>query len=981
MKYGLKTILRTPVKTVLFILLIAMVSGFLALGAGMYRSSERMLEEADAVFKTAGEFVFMSGNYPDVDKADKALEEAKAAFKFEDYITKDILMFEQSATLRGYIDGSRPPVTDMPYQRYGMFTLTLTAKDESGARGRISAIHYYESDEALEGLGVEILSDSAQYFEVGEQYVVFGELTGVVGLRDLYFNLRSFKDDLHIPDSFGICEPFYNVTGCDIDEFWQSSAGEYFQTVMETLSVRNNSFNITISYDITAVSSFHKNEIVLESGEIPTDNAIPSCLVPLRLALQQDIKPGDMLTVNIHKPSVGSGVYASYLQQEGFVAQEAFKVSGIYRSEQTDAPIYMLDCGQEWIAASDVDYTLARTVIKNREAASYLEYVRSKLPIGVTFEPYDQGYEAATRSIFNMRETALLVVVVSGLVGCVVLWFFAFLFVFRAAESVRIILRLGAGAGKALVFLLTGSSVTALIASAVGSFAGYLLSGQVVTAVYEASEMNRVYDLRFSILSRSANLESFNPTPQIRLDIYIAVFAGIVMVAMVLCLIFGIITIRTQNAHARFKKAVRRSATHERLEVKRFIGNYDIIPTVPLRYAIRSIFRGRFRSMVVPVLFTVMLIFIFLFNQMRESYRMELNNVYENIPVSLWFTNSRALRSDMGITGESFDELEVSGYVRDKWHYKEYRYMDLGLVRRADGTQPSIPPGTYEIPRGDFSYETFTYQLNSMTSPFQVSYRYDLIPEFVQAGTDAVTWAEGASQEQFESFVFDWEAWSIAIQEERVPEPQLVPGLFSWNYLREKGYNLGDTIRLSQFYLDPGNSTWSNLDHDILVAGGYEVNVDRDAVYVPVSMNIDSHFRLLNRVPNYYTYDNEILMEEATVLNAFSNDGGFTIGNPAQLTAFKDWLESRYDPVGKIVNNRRWLIIDDKALYSTIESLTRYIGYMDMLFPVMMAAVAAIGFIASSLLLKSRGSEISALRSLGARVRQVFLSFFIEPII
>jgi hypothetical protein len=127
------------------------------------------------------------------------------------------------------------------------------------------------------------------------------------------------------------------------------------------------------------------------------------------------------------------------LQQEGFAASEEFTVSGIYRTELFSSPVYVLDCGQPWIAASDTDYTLARVIIKNREAASYAEYVKKILPGGVTFEPFDQGYETATRAIYNMRETALLITVVSGLVGIVVLWFFAYLFGFRAAESVRII--------------------------------------------------------------------------------------------------------------------------------------------------------------------------------------------------------------------------------------------------------------------------------------------------------------------------------------------------------------------------------------------------------------------------------------------------------------------------------------------------------------------------------------------------------------
>jgi ABC-type antimicrobial peptide transport system permease subunit len=193
--------------------------------------------------------------------------------------------------------------------------------------------------------------------------------------------------------------------------------------------------------------------------------------------------------------------------------------------------------------------------------------------------------------------------------------------------------------------------------------------------------------------------------------------------------------------------------------------------------------------------------------------------------------------------------------------------------------------------------------------------------------------------------------------------------------------------------LNPISNEWENFNINVTAAGAYEAEVDQSTIYMPASMDIIKLY--LTQINNFnynrtYTYGGtaeeqgeEAAEEEenADVDYGLYTSGGFTVADPARLSEFKDWLEPRYDPVGKVAGHRRWLIIDDKALYNTIESLNRYIGYMDMLFPVMMLAVAAIGFIASSLLLKSRGGEIASLRSLGARANQVFASFFIEPVI
>jgi hypothetical protein len=341
-----------------------------------------------------------------------------------------------------------------------------------------------------------------------------------------------------------------------------------------------------------------------------------------------------------------------------------------------------------------------------------------------------------------------------------------------------------------------------------------------------------------------------------------------------------------------------------------------------------------------------------------------MDSVYNDIPVRLWFTNSNALQRNLSIKGGSFDELDASGYVRDRWQAVDYRYINLGLARYADGTYPQTRPADIDIPNAHIDDRGFRGQMLPLTSPLIVTNLVTKTQGFNAADENAIRWADDYT---VEDFIF-------SERNPRSPEP--VPVLLSQSFCGDNGYQMSDVILITMFYMNPVDSRWYRNNYTAEIVGIYEARVEQSTIYMPMAMDIT------NSIYNQIQRNNgDRQNADAAADYGVYNKGGYTVSEPSRLTAFKDWLETRYDPVGKAGWHRRWLIIDDKALYNAVESLTRYIGYMDMLFPVMMAAVAVIGFIASSLLLKSRGGEISALRSLGAKVSQVFMSFFFEPVI
>lgn len=105
---------------------------------------------------------------------------------------------------------------------------------------------------------------------------------------------------------------------------------------------------------------------------------------------------------------------------------------------------------------------------------------------------------------------------------------------------------------------------------------------------------------------------------------------------------------------------------------------------------------------------------------------------------------------------------------------------------------------------------------------------------------------------------------------------------------------------------------------------------------------------------------------------------GFRLKNTSNMAEFKDWLSTRYSQVNQMTENRRWVVVDDAALYRTVESLQRYITYMNLLYPVVLFVAGLIGFLLSTLLLKSRGGEITIMRGVGGRRLGIFLAYFLE---
>jgi hypothetical protein len=382
------------------------------------------------------------------------------------------------------------------------------------------------------------------------------------------------------------------------------------------------------------------------------------------------------------------------------------------------------------------------------------------------------------------------------------------------------------------------------------------------------------------------------------------------------------------------------------------------LPTVALPYAVTSMLRGGKRSLVVPAMFIGMMLFICVFYNMRTGFEGDIQQAYLDYPLIMRFTD---------ITGKQVDGLvikpsEIRKVAETEFVYKIYvenksRYTVLGITQYADGSR--LPPEEYIeefVPHETREErEAFVEQWDMISTQWigiSDSYNaFQFSPEFAYSAAPKITWASGTDYNDFTYFNNRQGGDVIATEA----------------LLEKYNVSLGDTVLLLDLY-----------PNDYIMGTLPMYRQSRHKI-VGVFANESNTALFFQAAPNDYN--------ESIIFDDYSDSGGyvfiyesvaFHLKEKRRLSEFKDWLEEHFNPVGVQGEHAHWAIIDDAAFYATMDSLNRFLGYLNMFYPIILGMVVGIGFLVSHLLLKSRAGEIAVLRGLGARKRTVFLSYFNE---
>lgn len=979
MKYGIKTIMRSRVRTALFLVLILFASLFLSTGVSIWVSSQDMLGSAEDVYITAGDLVYQGGHYPESGVYDPAL--AKAVSDFDILSLSGLpgaLLVEENLAHRVYVEDYKMRSDEMPYKGFSIVETELISQRE----GNPDVSFFANVTDTIFSSGVDVggavyffgREGEAEEYQPGRKYLIAGQMVTLAGRTNKCLQPKDYSDLARDTGGPGTAYPtavdITEYTQADKEAFWQGEAGRHLVKLCDMIEVVNNSVTLVASAKMEAVEEFHHGEYTLKEGRFFTEEEYESgnaCILPSHVSDALGLKTGDTVELNIHRATGSVGIYASYWPDTGFAARESCRVAGIYTAKDAGAPIYMPNAGQDWLGHSQNDYVLGRVVIQNGMADAFMAAVEDLLPNGVTLTLYDQGYENALVTVEGMKETAFVIIAVSAIACLVILLFFGYVFVSRSAVSASVLMHLGAGGRRVWLYLVSGAGSITIASALTGVGASFALSGILTNWVYDTA---RSVDRRFS-LGRGA--QTVILAPRVSLWPFLFVTALIVCVSVLICSLFAFRTIRGQDAHHRLKIKHRRIKRRKKpgedmRRPRRALGVRwaGRIPGQSLRYGIKTMLRGGGRAFVTTIAFAVLLCAIGVMGGMKKGYEDDLAEVYGKIPVTVHFTDSKGRMVDgLSIQQSSMRELEKFDFVAESWYSRNVRYHYAGLASSAAGAPSGEGPDWVEIPTAEFAYETFVNQLNTRFELLVLSDNPAYTAEYFYSGAPEVVWLDG----------YDWETYKTSARWESHQGKDDMGYTYTYymlegnpavlapqSFLDAHGLSLGDRIWVQWFQVQNyGWATWiSSYNLEVPIAGVLIGQNLHDTLYLPSA--------LIHHDPENNYYESY-------------HAAGALLRHTDKLSEIRDQLATKFAQVNAFTGRTRiWVYIDDTELYQTIAGFLRYINYIDVLYPAILAISVGLGFLIANLLLRGRRREIALLRSVGTGNAKVFWSLFWEQL-
>ncbi len=992
-KHSFNSIVRSPGKSFLFLLLLTASIVFVNLGSSMNFSANRMLDQANEHFDTVIAFKYGDLHNPDGAWADENFQKNIATIDFSALSNHlAVIAVDQERTLSAYAgEDSEVWQSNSPVKDYVILTLRLLSPQEDGSWtaltydtifGRKVSGTVFLRINPYSTTGVDI---SAQ-LQSGRTFLLaaLAQTAPSSGLT-----LTAIRPAEMVQDPDEMLSSFGELTDItDQPDYFESAEGQAWRELADTLSIIDKSFQVIASSDIESMVPFHMKQTWLTEGSFQPQQG--TCYISERLAGVLGLKVGDSWHLAYHYDPAGDPAF-TYSPTSGFAHEEDCQIAGIFHII-TDLTYTVLIPYPQWLQKAPDNYDFLRVHVENSQAEEYLAYVKGILPETVELQVEDQGYSNAVVPILKLRERSLYMTIASSAAGVAVISLFAYLFIVRQRETADVMMKLGTGRGKTIAYLVIGIMIIAILSGLAGTYVAGQVDSRLTGAVWSSLQGGIMQDLRYSERALGMQVE-FAPELVTAAWVRYATTGAVVGLVFVITLIASLITLKKPKR--RKAKAVIAPKTESGRAMK-----FAWLPGLSLRFACRSITRNFFRSLIVPIAVTLLAAFILVIGISVAEQEQAALTIYNDVPTTAYLTTALGrhrqfpiqLQSDVfhmlnnewegrqtgrmfqyPATGEQVrqarEEVEAENPVIQEFlltRYMHYEYM--GLVEGTDGR-----PATQDLPERP----AIDRQESSLAEQVGFSWLAQQVKRMpILALTDSVVRTSEAVK-----FRDSQVEWLEGFSDEEFLKPEYIVVLPD-RFMSEQGLMLGDTIRLGVYEPDENFGVLAE-PFDFKVVGSYFQGSRSPVFYVPWNLLLDIKMgtdlgimlpedhedpdsAMIAGLPNEYLAES---VDSATIIPK----------DPRNLDALRDYLdENGYSQVGIIRSNRLAVVIEDKALADGLLSIQQHLSFLNFIIPIMLLLSGVIAFILSYLLTRNRLPEFAVMRSLGAKKIQVYLAFFLE---
>ena len=946
---GLLAARRTPLKSLLFFILIFVLVTALILGQTLRSVCSSLLERCETSYQTTAILEFRGNQYPDR----SAFDEDAAALR--DVVDFDALLEQDAVLACDRSEMAIVAVRDVAVNRRQMAAPNVVI-------GRIVVHSENDTSQLREMLYSPTLKEGAIFhlhpedygLEAGHHYLICGKTDGSTG-GSIPVALGALYNHAAEKQGKTLDCAWVDVTETGLDPNDPAQAPFYeMAAAYETI---NRAFYAQVCVDLSLLEPFSQGEFSVKQGELYTPEQAQSgayCMLPEYIANRIEAEPGD--EVNLQMLPADDTPLDCWWPNGTPLTEKTYTVSGIIASTGEEAPLlYISEAEGE---TGFCGYTLGTLLLKNGTAQSELEALEAMLPAGVVMTVYDQGYAATVEALTELSINADIFTAVVAAAVLSVLILFAALLIGRQEETLVTMYMLGTEKKKLRLYTTVNALAVLLPAVAAAIVAARALSGVLTKVVFLSIPTPGTGALRYS----NENLGIIRAvTDNIDIPWMPALLCALAVVAvsLLLCLFWLSRILRRMKAGRKVKR--KKPAKVKEIRPASFGSGTG-------KFLLLSVLRGGFRSAVPIALCIVMLLSMAVMDGVLRAFQERKQEIDENTVITGYFTDYSGKRQfDLLLDERNTMPMEQSDLFTDFRYSSTDPYKVYRIVSRAD--VPVDEDTFFEVPpEGTFAFENFLG--NFMLCP-KLVYTTDMraSAEFAGAKLPEITWLDGWDETFFS---MEWESFTDV----DYPDSQYQISTFGEDhrlmnivapeqFLAEYGVSLGDTVEL--------------LVNEELIYETYRIigsfHSATNAMYL---------YTRMDNASKVFQWQSERMTKPIDLLwmRKDRTCGIFALKDTVKLSEAKDFLaESGYSIVRSTGRYRIYPVFRDAGYRAEVGKLERSIRYLQILLPLLAGLLAVAGFAAAVLMLGKRRGEIGSLRAVGTSGRQIFGIYFTEQLL
>ena len=973
-KNGLKCALRTPGKTLLFLLILTVTASLLTVSFCVFGAVQGYLDDCDDYFHTIAELEYIGVDYPDILVYDEDLVRAVAENRAEiEALTASdaVLSFESASSAFAICPLFSRWDSQVPDPNAAVLRLHVVSYDERlNLLNTIVLDTYYARKDYTNKLILLQPAEDAAALRAAKNIVVAGHFfSGNMPNPCLQQARITFHEN-----GQKITLPLYR------DAAEALEPDDPFLLYAAALRRKNDACRVTCTAAVEDLYPFHQQILKLTEGRYFTPEEYAGkarvCILSERITGMLGLDVGDRIPLEVFRAS--GDLYDSASLRRIDAAE--YEIVGIQSNDESwPYWIFLPDGEAANRGLTPVNgYTLGQFRLRNAEAPAFLEAAAPLLERGFRLNLYDQGYAAATDPMEELLFISTLFLAVCLLLAVCALALQSRIFISRQRETALTMYALGSGRRHVCIYFLSAALALTALAALLGAWIGRQLEGRVFALLKQFALQFAGQDLRFSS-SRLALLRTLEFAPVSAPRSYLTAAGVLLGASLLFTLVFAMASLREREKAARKRKAVKKKVRRRTAKVSCLSGFF--------KYGLLSLRRSAVRTVSVLLMGLIAALFFGQLATSLEGYKIQLEVYRANAEITGTATDYYGKQvSGLVLRSHPIAKLQISGLIENACVTNDLGHIQiLGPV---GGEQTPFVWPDY----GSFAYETAfdrIFRGPALTGTSSVSHS----PLFHYAKGGSVEWAEGWSEADFiRTEIGTTQVYDPILAEFQDAPYETGPAICALpaSMMEELGIRLGDEVdAVFAFYdreygiLMPGR---------LLVAAAYTSSTASTTIYTPLNyvrpgleqqaiedkIGIGSYNTWV-RGESWKREEIDAAREMGIAVRGSYSSFTFALTDTSRLDELREAMsEAGYTWVRSKDRKANCAVIEDEIYLNTTHSMERQIQYVGVLYNALYLLAGVIGFVLAWLLVQSRRKEIAVMRALGTQPGRIVGNFLAE---